>query len=104
MYFCGQFNLDDWDDDAEYIIFDDFSEDFKFFPHYKLFFGRGRNDDFTITDKYKPKTTVCGKPSIWLGNRDFREFSTVLLDLDWLSANCTFVTLYSPLFNNLPIH
>lgn len=68
MYFNGMLNLDDWDDDAKYIILDDFSPDVaKYLPMWKSFFGAQRQ--FVLTDKYRKKRTVrFGKPLLWLCN------------------------------------
>ncbi|TPX38594.1 hypothetical protein SeMB42_g06644 [Synchytrium endobioticum] len=65
MYYNNMFNMDDWDDGTEYIIFDDF--EWQFTSNKKPFiFGQ---QEFTITDKYKKKKTVrWGKPCIYINN------------------------------------
>lgn len=96
MYFCGQFNLDDWDDSAAYCIIDDF--DIKFFPQWKSFLGCQR--EFVLTDKYRKKRTVkWGKPTIWLCNPEYDPRPALPYSRGWLDLNCEFVELAKPLFN-----
>jgi len=96
MYFCGQFNLDDWNDDAKYIVLDDF--DAKFFPAWKSFLGSQRC--FVLTDKYRKKRTVeWGRPCIWLCNPEFDPRINLSHSREWLECNCSFVNLSRPLFN-----
>jgi len=98
MYFCGQFNLDDWDESARYVVLDDFN--FKFFPQWKSFLGCQKR--FVLTDKYRKKRTVSwGKPCIVCGNNDddgnpFRALPRT--HLGWLEKNCDFVEIVLPLF------
>ena len=54
MYFNGQFNLDDWDDDAQYIILDEMN--IKYVPNSKAWFGAQRQ--FVLTEKFRKKRTV----------------------------------------------
>lgn len=72
MYFNTYINLDRWNDNAKYIILDDFTiEVDKYLPSWKCFFGS--QEEFTLTDKYRSKRTVkWGKPLIWLNNEDFK--------------------------------
>jgi len=67
-YFCGLFNLDDYDHTGKYQIFDDF--EWKFVPYRKQWFGGQLR--FAVTDKYRRKTTIQngGRPSIFLFNND----------------------------------
>lgn len=66
MYFQNLFNLGDWDDDAQYLVWDDIP--FAFITARKAFFGA--QQQITITDKYKrKKTVVWGKPCIFLDNK-----------------------------------
>jgi len=97
MYFCGQFNLDDWDESADYIILDDFN--IKFFPQWKSFLGGQKQ--FVLTDKYRKKRTVkWGKPCIWLCNIDGSPGRALSRDeLDWIDVNCLTVYHDTPLFN-----
>lgn len=65
MYFNHLMNVDDWNSDSNYIIFDDFGWDY--IPAKKCFIGSQKT--FTITDKYRKKRTVSwGKPCIILTN------------------------------------
>lgn len=74
MYFCNYFDLSQWDDQAEYVIFDDMDVDpdvplEKYFRSWKAFFGAQKQ--FTVTDKYcRKKTVKWGKPLIWISNND----------------------------------
>lgn len=86
MYFNGMFNLEKWDDDAAYAIFDDFP-DWSTFRHYKQFLGA--QSEFEITDKYRRKRTVrWGKPCILLSNVD-----PGFPDGHWVLGNCTKVDI-----------
>lgn len=74
MYFNMYFNLDLWDEEAEYAVFDDMDADTekpleKYFPSWKQFFGAQK--EFTVTDKYKKKRNVkWGKPIIFISNNE----------------------------------
>lgn len=88
MYFNHLFNLDDWRDDALYIIFDDF--EWQFIPAKKCFLGAQKM--FSISDKYRKKRTVkFGKPCIVLTN-----ILPVLTT--WEAANTVTVRLNKQLF------
>jgi len=97
MYFNGSFNLDDWDADATYIVWDDF--DWKWLPYRKQFVGAQRQ--FVVSDKYRKKRSITwGKPSIFVWNDDndpWRSFTT--RELEWYQANTIRVILTEPLFN-----
>ena len=74
--------------DAKYAVFDDIQGAFQFFPGYKGWLGGQQT--FTVTDKYKGKTTITwGRPSIWLMNDDPEEVGHV--DMDWIRLNCDIV-------------
>lgn len=91
MYFNNLFNIDDWDQDAEYIIFDDF--DFQYMPGKKAFFGAQKN--FVLTDKYRGKRTIeWGKPFIYVNNvsPDFGDDSL------WYSLNTVTVHIFNKLY------
>lgn len=91
MYFNGQFNLDAWDDEAGYAVFDDF-EDWSRFFLYKQFLGA--QEEFTLTDKYRPKRQIkWGRPCIVLSNQD-PDFK----DKDWINGNCFFIFIYNKLY------
>ena len=96
MYFCGMFNIEDWDPDAAYIIIDDFN--IKFCPWWKCVLGAQKT--FVLTDKYRKKRTVkWGKPCIWLCNRDDDPRGALSgAELEWFRANVVEVDIYSPLF------
>lgn len=80
MYFNGMLDLQIWDDDAEYIILDDWW-DWAKLTLYKQFIGAQRT--FTLTDKYRKKMTVnFGKPCIVLANE-----LPAFADMNWVRAN-----------------
>ena len=84
------FNMDELKDldTAEYIVFDDISPDS--FPGYKGWIGA--QEEFTVTDKYRPKKTIrFGKPCIWLANDDPATYKT--WDQSWLSYNSVIVNV-----------
>lgn len=88
MYFNHLFNLSDWSDDAEYVIWDDFG--WEFIPAKKCFLGAQK--EFTISDKYRKKKTVkWGKPSIVLTN-DYPVLN------DWEKENTVVITLINKLY------
>ena len=95
MYFNGQFNLDDWDDDAQYIILDDMN--IKYVPNYKAWFGAQRQ--FVLTDKYRKKRTVkWGKPLIWICNEGEDPRKAVTVNKEWMEKNSTFVFVHNKLY------
>lgn len=95
MYFNGYFNLDLWDDEAEYAIFDDFDVDGKkleeYFRSWKCWFGAQK--EFNITDKYKRKMNVkWGKPIIYISNNEIDCSSKTL---DYIRKNSIRVNVYN---------
>jgi hypothetical protein len=86
MYWNGIFNLDKFDPDAQYAIFDDF-EDWTRFYQYKQWLGA--QQQFDATDKYRAKRTLLwGKPTILLSNE-----LPSLKDWKWVEANCFIVDI-----------
>lgn len=95
MYFHGLMNLADWDDAAEYIIFDDFDAK-SFSSSYKAWFGAQKQ--FTVTDKYMKKQTVTwGKPMIWLSNDN--PLDSGFFDRTWMESNTVVVNVRDKLFS-----
>lgn len=96
MYFCGMINLDEWDDDARYMVLDDF--DWKFVPSKKQLIGAQKQ--VVLTDKYRKKTTVkWGKPVIYLCNPDCNPYNDMSsLERRWYDANWTVYFLNKALF------
>lgn len=93
MYFNHLANFkDDWDNDAEYIIFDDFSWDF--IPNKKGFFGGQQS--FSVSGKYMPvKTVQWGKCCIYLSN----VYPTIKdEDVEWYRVNCTFIDVVNKMY------
>lgn len=98
MYFNKLFNLKNWDDQAEYAIFDDFDEEGKkleqYFPHWKSWFGA--QEEFTVTDKYCKKESVkWGKPIIFITNNEIECSSKTL---DYIRKNSITVNVDYPLY------
>lgn len=92
MYFNNAVNFrDDWDDDAQYIIFDDI--EWEFIPNKKGFFGQ--QSTITINGKYmRTRTVQWGKPAICLCN-SYPNFGA---DSDWFNLNVLTVKLTNKLF------
>jgi len=66
-YWQGLTNLETFDKDSDYIIFDDI--EFEYMPNKKQWWGAQL--EFTVTDKYKKKMSIrWGKPLIFLCNPD----------------------------------
>lgn len=60
------FNLNEFSEASEYIIFDDVDPK-QIYTTYKSWFGGQQS--FSVTDKYRRKIVVqWGKPMIWLSN------------------------------------
>lgn len=99
IYSCLQFNVDDVRaklEVARYAVFDDMQGGFKFFPSYKGWLGAQKS--FTVTDKYKGKTTIeWGRPTIWLSNDNPGVGGDV--DIDWIYGNCYVVHLDKAIFH-----
>lgn len=86
MYWNSCFNLDKWDPEAQYAIFDDF-EDWTRFYNYKQWLGAQR--EFEATDKYRArKTLLWGKPTVVLSNE-----RPLFRDWTWIMANCFIVNI-----------
>lgn len=100
-YFGGLFNLELYDQEASYAVFDDISGGFGFFPSYKLWLGG--QFEFSITDKYKHKRNIkWGKPAIYICNLDPRyEFYErgKAPDWEWMEKNCDFVEVTETIFH-----
>ena len=71
IYWNGYYDLNIWEDEAEYVVLDDMP--YSRIPIPKSFLGCQKN--FTMTDKYRKKIQVKGsKPVIWLVNNDMNPF------------------------------
>lgn len=99
MYFNNYFNLDLWDDEAAYAIFDDMDVDpdvglEKYFRSWKAFFGAQK--EFTVTDKYRRKKRVSwGKPIIWIANNEIKCNTRTM---DYIRANSVICRIYNNLY------
>lgn len=92
MYFNNVANFKDkWDDEADYIIFDDFNLDF--IPNRKGFFGG--QEEFEITGKYmKVKSVRWGKVCIYLCN-NVPNYGN---DEQWFRANIIEFNVFNKLY------
>lgn len=91
MYFNMYFNLESWNPDAEYAIFDDFDDWSKWFS-YKQWLGAQK--EFTVTDKYRKKMNISwGKPTILLSNE-----IPLFKDQNWIDKNCITFVVKNKLF------
>lgn len=96
-YFHGNWNVEQYNPDALYNIFDDIKGQLSAFD-FRSFLGA--QHDITVTDKYhKKKTIKNGKPAIYLSNKDPLTTRHGREDRDWLKANCIFVYVTTPICN-----
>jgi len=87
-------NIDDFNKDAEYVIFDDF--EFEYMPNKKAWWGAQKT--FTMTDKYHRKVTInWGKPLIYICNPD-QDPRTHRSWCDFFSINCIQVDIINKLY------
>lgn len=98
MYMSCYFNLSLWDDEAEYIIFDDMDIPGKnledYFRSWKCFFGAQK--EFTLCDKYKKKQKVhWGKPMIYISND---EIQCNTKTMDYIRKNSVIVNVYNTFY------
>ncbi|KAG1884935.1 hypothetical protein F4604DRAFT_1918604 [Suillus subluteus] len=94
VYFSLLFNLDQYEDDVDYAIFDDLQGGMEYWPAYKGWLGGQMR--FNVTDKYRHKVKIdWGRPCIYLANSDPQCDPKV--DIEWLNGNCTFVEITSPI-------
>lgn len=97
-YFADMFNLNEYDPDCEYAVFDDLSKGMREI-NWKGWLG-GQHQ-FSATDKYKHKRTIIwNRPSIYISNRNpFETEAKRGVDLEWLAANTVVVEVTKPLCN-----
>lgn len=96
------FNLAEEKPDVKYRVFDDV--DIHMIRNYKAFFSQNQ---FNMTDKYKGKVTLYGKPCIYIHNLNFSQQSHTfpsgfVLDYDWLASNSIEVKVERAFFNISP--
>lgn len=98
MYFNCYFNLNEYNDECEYAVFDDIAGGFEYFHNYKGWLGSQK--EFTVTDKYRPKRLVkWGRPTIMLTNDDPTMDPKV--DSAWLHGNCDIIFVGTPFIHNV---
>ena len=88
FYNAGMFNLDEYQPETTYAVFDDMMGGLGNFSAYKQWLGA--QIEFTVTDKYKKKQRILWnwRPTIWVANVDP---ATENVDQNWLQGNCTIV-------------
>ncbi|OAX31020.1 hypothetical protein K503DRAFT_788101, partial [Rhizopogon vinicolor AM-OR11-026] len=85
IYFGGDFDLSQWDDEAEFAVFDDFTDN-QCLVKYKMLFGAQKN--VVLTDKYRRKMAIkWGKPCILLTNTLEQKYR----DDPWVQGNCVII-------------
>jgi len=95
IYACGMLNLDNWVDDADYMVIDDVNWDY--LPGKKELLGA--QQEITLSDKYRKKQTLkWGKPCIYLCNPDADVYFTCK-ESAWLSVNAIYHRLTRPMFD-----
>lgn len=95
MYMQGGFNLDDWDDNANYLVIDDIP--WKYLPSKKSFLGG--QYQFVLTDKYRKKRTVLfGLATIYSMNRDNYEEIRNDPMWPWIMDNAEIIFVENQLF------
>lgn len=95
MYMHGMFNLENWDDNARFLIIDDI--EWTYFPAKKQLLGGQTN--FVLSDKYRRKRNVIGgHPCIYLMNRDnWHEIEKDKM-YEWIKGNSVEVFLENQLY------
>lgn len=99
MFFRENFNLDDWDADADYIVLDDLPMDRV--PGWKVILGA--MGDMTLYDRYRPKTKVKWGPKkccIILCNPgvDWRFHDIWKQEVEWCRSNVEVIEINSNLY------
>lgn len=95
IYWNGYFDLRQYDNSAEYAIFDDIPwERFEFMAKQWL----GAQKEFTCTDKYCRKQTIrWGRPTIYISNTDPRDKMDDHIR-EWLQHNVITQIIHNKLF------
>lgn len=92
-YMGSGWNIENYDDEAEYGVLDDIPwETLKY--NYKGLMGLQL--DVVVTDKYKKKTTILGGRPVIIITNDLPEFSET--EWRWLAGNVTFAPITTKLF------
>ena len=95
IYANAMLNLDNWDDDAGYMVLDDIRWDC-LGPAKKQLIGA--QSEITLTDKYRKKQTMAwGKPCIILVNDDMDVYDTCE-ERVWLKENAVYHSLTNKLY------
>lgn len=99
MYFRENFNIDDWDEEASYVVFDDMPMDKV--PGWKVWLGS--MGDMVLYDRYRPKMKVCWGPKkccIILCNPgvDWRYSDIWKKEHEWCEANVDVIEVNNRLY------
>ena len=93
-YFNGMFNLNDFDAQCAYAVFDDIGGGLLGMGSHSLAYKQwlGGQHQFTTTDKYKKKRTIIwGRPTIYIAQTN--PLLERGVDVDWLAGNCILVEI-----------
>ena len=95
IYFNGMFNLDKWNDEAGFIVFDDYNIDYLI--NYKQWFGG--QEEIEVTDKYRKKVTINkdGMHMISICNEPEDLRKNPEIDKEWLKFNSKFTLVQNAL-------
>lgn len=91
-YFQNYLNLEKYNPDAKYNVFDDW--DWNSCNIYKSWLGC--QEEFECTDKYHHKETIFGKIAIVSSNKEPMYYEK--LDQDWIEGNVTVAYINEKLF------
>ncbi len=99
MYFRENFNLDDWDEDASYVVFDDMP--MERVPGWKVWLGS--MGEMTLYDRYRPKRKLMWGPHkccIILCNPgvDWRFSETWKGEQEWCRENVEVIEIIQNLY------
>lgn len=95
-YVCNTWNVDNWEENSPFSIFDDIDpvDELKGhnFSWFKPFFGG--QDVATVTDKYRAKRNIfVGKPLIWLSNIPLEDSFKSRYAMEYIRKNADIVYL-----------
>lgn len=95
-YVCNTWNVDNWEENSPFSVFDDIDpvDEFKGhnFSWFKPFFGG--QDVATVTDKYRAKRNIfVGKPLIWLSNIPLDESFKSCYAMNYINKNAEIIYL-----------
>lgn len=93
-YMQGTWNLERYDDDADYGVLDDIPWE-NLQRYYKGIMGLQK--DVTVTDKYRRKTVIKGGKPVIVVSNNIPDFSTE--EKNWLDMNVVFVGIHEKVYD-----